>query len=314
MLSDVLGTTYSAIGHAETEVGPRMSRNGANIELESSQLVNSLFALIPIPVAVADAKGRIVLANSCFRDAFPDLHNIEASMLREVTVTDRGAFDLEVLPLNESGMKIVYGLDVTKELILRRQLTLFELREKRSLNAGRRELVNLNEVMTSVANTLRPHLANLRISISVVAAQDLPFVLGDRERLEKVVFTLVVGAERSIAVSERRSGSIELRTFADNGRVHASVADNGSGIHIGDIGVTAEPPACGSLSPYRPISLGLCADIVKDHGGELFSWCNYGGGSTYTMKLPTWDASVPDYDSEETAGESDFSDGDIRID
>jgi CheY-like chemotaxis protein len=39
---------------------------------------------------------------------------------------------------------------------------------------------------------------------------------------------------------------------------------------------------------HRGTGLGLtiCAEIAKDHGGDLYAWSTYGRGSTFTLELP----------------------------
>ena len=51
-----------------------MTTDGSAPAMDSMQLIASLFALLPIPVAVADEKGSIVLSNSSFAEVFHD-HN-----------------------------------------------------------------------------------------------------------------------------------------------------------------------------------------------------------------------------------------------
>ena len=47
-----------------------MSRDGATLTLDPAQLVSMMFALLPVPVAITDGRGRVILCNSCFTDVF----------------------------------------------------------------------------------------------------------------------------------------------------------------------------------------------------------------------------------------------------
>ena len=51
-----------------------MAQEGATVAVDTSNLISSLFALLPVPVAVIDEQGNIVLANSIFNDFFPKTH------------------------------------------------------------------------------------------------------------------------------------------------------------------------------------------------------------------------------------------------
>src|SRR5437667_124632 len=44
-----------------------MTREGAGLTLDRTQLIGSLFALIPVPVAVVDSRGRVILSSSASR-------------------------------------------------------------------------------------------------------------------------------------------------------------------------------------------------------------------------------------------------------
>src|SRR5262245_42084084 len=102
-----------------------MSKDGLR-DQEPAQLISSLFALIPIPVAIVDKVGHISLSNSTFNDMFPALQNIQSIPHHELELPGRGTYDLEFVPLNDQGMQIVFGSDVTNEVQLRRQLVHLE--------------------------------------------------------------------------------------------------------------------------------------------------------------------------------------------
>ena len=98
---------------------------------------------------------------------------------------------------------------------------------------------------------------------------------------------LFVNAEDAIADSHQRPGSVHLRTFVQNGRIHLSVTDNGSGIHARDMARIFAPFFTTKDRQHGTgLGLSICAEIVKEHGGELYAWSTYGSGSTFTLELP----------------------------
>ena len=66
-----------------------MTKEGAGLAVDPSQLVTSLFALIPVPVAIVDDGGRIVLSNSAFSDLFQGIQNIQSIPHHEIEMAGR---------------------------------------------------------------------------------------------------------------------------------------------------------------------------------------------------------------------------------
>ena len=103
-----------------------MTTDGSAPAMDSMQLIATLFSMLPIPVAVADNKGEIVLSNSSFTEVFHDKNPISNMSQREVHSPGHGTFELHTLPLNEQGYKIVYATDVSIQRLLGRQLEQLE--------------------------------------------------------------------------------------------------------------------------------------------------------------------------------------------
>ena len=75
-----------------------------------------------------------------------------------------------------------------------------------------------------------------------------------------------------------------------NDRVRLEVTDSGNGIQRQDMDRIFDPffTTKDKTTSSGGIGLGLntCAEIVKDHRGELYAWSTHGSGSTFTMELP----------------------------
>src|SRR2546427_10931306 len=93
-----------------------MTREGGAVVLDRTQLISALFALIPIPVAVVDSGGRVILSNSAFTDVFNGIQNIDSLPPHELEVARRGTYELETGPLNDQGTKIIYAFYITHEV------------------------------------------------------------------------------------------------------------------------------------------------------------------------------------------------------
>jgi signal transduction histidine kinase len=315
-----------------------MTKDGTALALDSAQLISSMFALLPVPVAILDDRGRVLLSNSSFSETFHGIVSISTDSQREVEVIGRGTFQIQALPLNEQGFKFVFATNVTDEVKLHRQVSHLE------------KMAAVGRVLTGVAHELgtpladiasyavlmeRAHLApevqhmvgnmltkaeratclvqNLltlagitapkRVSMDLNAIvretlerrgsgqrmgqfdvtldldSNMPNAVGDPAQIEQVVLALLLNAEDSIADAQnRRPGSIQIRTCVRTGRIQLHVCDNGYGRDAARIFESSE----------NGVGLNICAEIVKDHGGELYAWSSYGGGSTLTLELPVY--------------------------
>jgi signal transduction histidine kinase/ActR/RegA family two-component response regulator len=323
-----------------------MTREGTGLATDPTQLISSLFALIPVPVAIVDDGGRVVLSNSSFADLFQGIQNIQAIPHHELELPGRGTYELETVPLNDQGLKIVYASEITNEVQLRRQVVHLEkmaaigrlvsgvahelnnplagilgysqLVSRCDLEPSTRRMVeviltqaeragkivqnflslaaktepkrigfNLNDVIRNVVQLreYQEHVDNIVVTTDL--SPDLPYGWGDPHQMEQVILNLIVNAEDAIADAHRRPGAIHVKTAVEAGHIQVTVTDNGSGIHARDMARIFDPFFT-TKEKQRGTGLGLsiCAEIVKDHGGELYAWSTYGSGSTFTLELP----------------------------
>jgi signal transduction histidine kinase/ActR/RegA family two-component response regulator len=323
-----------------------MATEGTGLATDLNQLISSLFALIPVPVAVVDATGRVVLSNSAFADLFHDIQNIQSIPHHELELPGRGTYELETVPLNDQGMKIVYASEITNEVQMRRQVVHLEkmaaigrlvsgvahelnnplagilgyaqLVSRCELDPATRRMVeviltqaeragkivqnflslaaktepkriafDLNDTIRNVVQ-LREYQESVdNITVTTDLSDDLPYAWGDPHQMEQVFLNLVVNAEDAISDIQRRPGAIQIRTCVEAGHIQVIITDNGSGIHARDMARIFDPFFT-TKDKHRGTGLGLsiCAEIVKDHGGELYAWSSYGSGSTFTLELP----------------------------
>ena len=315
-----------------------MTKDGTALALDSAQLISSLFALLPVPVAIMDDRGRVLLSNSSFSETFQGMVSISIDLQREVEVIGRGTFQVQVLPLNEQGFKFVFATDVSDQAKLRKQVSHLEkmaavgrvltgvahelgtpladiasyaiLMERSKLTPEVQYMVGNMLTKAERATCLVQNLLTLagitapkRVSIDLNAIvretlersgrrqrmgqfdvtldldSNLPKAVGDPAQIEQVVLALLINAEDSIADAQnRRPGSIQIRTCARTGRIQLHVCDNGYGRDAARIFESNE----------NGVGLNICAEMVKDHGGELYAWSSYGGGSTLTLELPVY--------------------------
>jgi len=312
-----------------------MPKDGIALALDSTHLITTMFALVPIPVAIVDDRGRIVLSNSTFTDVFQGLPLILSESQREIEILGRGTYQLQTLPLNDQGYRMIFATEVSDQVHLRKQVTHLEkmaaigrvvtgvahelstpladiancaLAAERSnlqpdvrhmigsvltkaerasylvknlmvlagIAAPRRVSVDINDIVLRIIEQRGSRQQAKNFNVTLDIDSNLPKTIGDPSQLEQVVFSLIVNAEDSIAALKNRPGSIQIRTCGRNGRIQLHVADNGFARQASQI---FEPHEGG-------VGLNLCAEIVKDHGGELYAWSSYGSGATLTLEMP----------------------------
>jgi signal transduction histidine kinase/CheY-like chemotaxis protein len=318
---------------------------GAAVGKDTTPLIRSLFALIPIPIAIVDDRYQVILANSAFHELFQGVADIQSIPHHDFEVPGRGTYELETVPMNDQGLKIVYATDISNEVQLRRQLIHTEkmaaigrmvsgvahelnnplagilgyaqLLARGELDAPTRRMVDtilaqaeragkivqnflslaaktepkrapfdLNDAVRSVIQLRQFQESVENIAITTDLTEGLPCAWGDVHQIEQVILNLIVNAEDAIKDTRRRPGTIHVKTSRESGRIQMTVADNGSGIHARDMARIFDPFfTTKERNKGTGLGLSICAEIVKDHGGELYAWSTHGSGSTFTLEL-----------------------------
>jgi PAS domain S-box-containing protein len=153
-------------------------------------------------------------------------------------------------------------------------------------DAGRRQRVDLNDVIRHVLKTRDYSLRTRSVQVTEDLASDLPPVLADRGQMEQVLLNLVVNAEQALdaAPGERR---LIVRTRAAPGGASVYVIDSGPGIatehrdRLFDPFFTTKAPGEGT-----GLGLSLVHSIVKEHKGEIRIESELGRGATIRIDLP----------------------------
>ncbi len=145
-------------------------------------------------------------------------------------------------------------------------------------------------VNTAVRNALRLSQSTLRkagVAVQLELVEDLPEIKGNLPNLEQVVLNLVINAAQAI---DRPRGEIFIRTGVtlNDGWVWIQVADNGRGISpaIADrifLPFVSDKQAQGGTG----LGLSVTYSLVKAHGGDVAFENRPGGGTVFTVRLPS---------------------------
>ncbi len=122
------------------------------------------------------------------------------------------------------------------------------------------------------------------VSLTVAAAEELPWVDVDRTQIERVISNLVTNGARAT----RPGGRVTVTATATPETVMVAVSDTGIGIPAEHLTRIFEPFAQVPGGPSGAAGLGLSISrrIVEAHGGSLTVQSAPGAGSTFTFTLP----------------------------
>ncbi len=147
----------------------------------------------------------------------------------------------------------------------------------------------INAVVDICRNTFMTKKIDLRLNVS----DELPYVQGDTREFQQVIFNLI---NNGVAAMEPTGGTMTISARHEDGQVHVSVADSGSGIpdrvkrQIFDPFFTTKRAGEGT-----GLGLSLCYGIVKKYGGRMtftsVSEEDYPGqpsGTTFTVSMPVY--------------------------
>ena len=161
------------------------------------------------------------------------------------------------------------------------------------LDYGRMELrmtrFSLADMLHNVANAMKLTAEDSGHELAVDTPDDLPKIVGDRERIEQVVVNILSNAVKYTP----SGGHIRLSACAVPGnRVRITVEDDGVGIPAADVPRLFErfyrvDKARSRAAGGTGLGLAIAKEIVEQHEGKIALASEYGKGTTVTITLPT---------------------------
>jgi len=150
------------------------------------------------------------------------------------------------------------------------------------------EPVDLGQVVRASLDTVRPAAMTKAVQVDVIVEEPAPFITGDADRLQQVVWNLLTNAIKFT----RKGGKVELRLEQDDFEIQIIVQDTGAGIdpeflpyvfdrfRQADTGTTRRVGGLG-------LGLAVVRYLVEAHGGTVLAESpGVGLGATFTVKLP----------------------------
>lgn len=148
------------------------------------------------------------------------------------------------------------------------------------------EHMSVVEIMKRAAALTHSSFEEDSCELIIDVEDELPEVVGDKNRLEQVMINLI-----SNALKFTKNGSITCRARKLNNEIVVSVIDTGKGIPEGDHEKIFEKfKQSGSVIKGKQKGTGLglpiCKEIAKHHGGRIWVVSEPGKGSTFSFTLP----------------------------
>jgi two-component system phosphate regulon sensor histidine kinase PhoR len=166
-----------------------------------------------------------------------------------------------------------------------------ELLELSRLESGQvplaKEPVDMGSVLSRAVERLRPQAEKKGLSLTLEQAPDLPPVIGDADRLERVALNLIHNAIKFTP----DGGSVGVSATLAEAAIKVEVSDSGVGIATEDLPRIFErfykaDRARGS-GGGTGLGLAVVKHIVEAHGGTVSVESREGHGSTFRFFLPT---------------------------
>ena len=129
-------------------------------------------------------------------------------------------------------------------------------------------------------------LSSDEVGLRAEVQESLPRIRGDAERLRQVLTNLI---DNAIKYSPA-GGEVEVRAYAEDGRVRIDVRDHGPGIAAEDQRLIFEKfgrVTSGNARPGTGLGLFIARSIAEAHGGTLEVSSAPERGAVFTLALPS---------------------------
>lgn len=157
---------------------------------------------------------------------------------------------------------------------------------------GRREPVDVREVVAEVVAFAEPELARHEVSVRTETEGSPARALADRVQIQQVLLNLIVNGIEAMSSVAQGSRELTIGSKIQEGEiVLITVKDCGVGLteederRVFDAFYTTKPGGLG-------MGLSVSRSIVEAHGGRLWVTPNPEGGATFQFTLPAAEASI----------------------
>jgi signal transduction histidine kinase len=276
LVGRVVGAPVSGMARAARRIGAgdlatRVTMHGSREMRELAATINGMAA-------------ELERAEAARRNLMADISHELRTPLAVLEGNLQAALD-RVYPLDDAGIANLYQ-QVRHLIRLVNDLRELALAESRQLPLERGPL-DLSALAAETVQALEPLGVEQGVRLSV-AAESLPPISADTDRLRQVLFNLLSNALRHTPPG----GEVVVTVAAEEGRVRLEVRDTGEGLASEELAAVFDRFYRADRSRSREtggsgLGLAIVKGIVEAHGGMVEAQSDgRGRGSTFTVRLP----------------------------
>jgi signal transduction histidine kinase len=208
-------------------------------------------------------------------------HDLKAPVVTCLGLTDMLRQDFQAGRLNEAGDSV----NRIERSVKRMRQLIEDLLHLSRIGKVRFEVadVNLFELVSSIADDLRPRLEQAGVAVEV--GRNLPSVQGDARWLTEVFENLITNALKYGCDSPSPRITVASQAHESEARIY--VRDNGRGIEPAHHSQIFEPfRRLQTDKEGTGMGLAIVVRIIKAHGGRVWIESASGQGATFWLALP----------------------------
>jgi len=199
---------------------------------------------------------------------------------------------IQVLKDDANADDLAQGLQVIERNVRVQSKLIEDLLDMSRIEAGKVSLdiqrIDLSAVVSAAIETVRPAADAKQIRLSAVFSSITGIVMGDKNRLQQIVWNLLTNAVKFTP----RKGRVHVVIERIKSHVQISVTDSGQGIapeFLGQVFDRFRQADASTTRRHGGLGLGLAIvkNLVELHGGTVRATSEgYGLGATFTINLP----------------------------
>jgi PAS domain S-box-containing protein len=150
--------------------------------------------------------------------------------------------------------------------------------------------VDLNDLLRDTLNLLDHQLKTAKIRVETNFDPQLPFVHGNRGKLQQVILNLMLNAKD--AMFGATNSTLRVATFRSGSRVLVRIQDTGAGIEREHLHRIYDPFFTTKTKPqeggHKGTGLGLAVSygIIQEHAGKIHVESEVGVGTAFQLEFP----------------------------
>jgi signal transduction histidine kinase len=262
----------------------KLSLEETELQLQQAQKMETLGSLVAGVAHEINNPLNLILYNlpllhKVWADALPVLLSLEAQM------PERKLGGLAFGFLRENLAQLIVDTEMAANRIAK---TVADLKSfSRQSDLSEKNPLNLNTAVRNALRLAQTTLHRTGIRLQLELAEEIPEVEGNLQNIEQIILNILINAAQAI---DHTGGEISVQTgfSIKDGHAVLKIADNGRGVSP-QIAERIFLPFVTDKQAQGGTGLGLSVTyrLVKAHGGDINFENRPGGGTIFTVVLPT---------------------------